>query len=154
MSTAICAILLLASVPGAEPPGVAHAYGPVVDANGEQEEVLVGEPVLLGTADVGTPLGTVCVCQRLEPLLYVDTSCSMRLYTILNAGYHRQPYNYLVRFDYPWHGRASCSRCRRAHTWTDRRSQMHAALAPLARPEGTPEGGAKLSRPSAIRQVD
>jgi hypothetical protein len=153
MSTAICAIWLLASVPGAEPPGVAYAVGPVVDLTSEHE-VSAGEPLLPGTDGVGTPLGMVHVCRRPEPLLYIDTNCSMRLYTILNAGYHKQPYDHLVRFDYPWHRRASCSGCKGIHKWPDPRSRLHAALAPLARPVGTREGGTKSTRPSAIRQVD
>ena len=150
MSTVICAIWLLAAIPGAKPPGSAAISEPVMEEASEGE-MLVAEPLPANRAPVTIPVVACHGSRRPEPLLYVDTSCSMRWYTMLNGAYHRQPYNYLIEFDYPWHREP---RCKRVHPWPKPIFGPHSKLAPLALSGDARRGSYKTFRPSAIRTVD
>lgn len=152
MSTAIYAVCLLVSVVGAEPSDRVSADNTVSAAT---EEVMSTDmPAVIISDPVGAPCVMRARYRRPEPLLYIDTSCSMRWYTLLNAGHHRRPYDYLVQFDYPWHPEPRCGRCVSGNKWAGLVLRPHASLAPLAPWNDTLEGGNTTSRPSAIRKVD
>lgn len=150
MSTTICAVCLLASVTGAEPAGVAYVSEPTTGP-ARVECPLAVEPLMRESESLEAPIVVCRDCRMPEPLLYVDTECSTRWYTMLNVGYYRQPYNYLVRFDYPWHPEPNCARCWQA---IHPAPQPQAVLAPLETAKDTRKGGSEMSRPSAIRRVD
>ena len=146
MSTAVCVIWLLTSMTGAEPPGVAYAGEPA----GLERQPGAERPVS-ATWPVAPRFWACPGCRLPEPLLYVDTNCMTRWYTIHNAGCVRQPYNYLVRFDYPWHSEFGCCGC------PGFGMPAEAALRPLdilASPDDTRIGNDAANRPSAIRKVD
>ena len=153
MSTTLCTLWLLASVSGAEPPGIAHVNSPAIVVRGD-EVAQAEERARYGT-NCCEPLPFVYRgCHRPAPLVYVDTACTLRWYTMLNAAQHLQPYNYLVQFDYPWHRESSCIRVGMDQACPNQRFESHASLAPLAPTEGAYRGGVGTSRPSAIRIVD
>ncbi len=153
MSTAICAVWLLASVTGAEPAGVAYASESAIGV-APMVHPLAAAPRMLESSSITSPIVVYHDCRVPEPLLYIDTTCSTRWYTMINVEHHRQPYNYLVQFDYPWHSETGCAShwCVAAPPHPAHRPQ--ATLAPLETTEGTRTGGGSMSRPSAIRRVD
>jgi len=161
MSTAICAIWLLAAIPGAESPVVIDEPQAMPEVGEVGIDVASDEsmmsPLRLSTGGDGClspPLFVYRGCKCPEPLLYIDTSCTLRWYTMMNAAYHIAPYNYVVQFDYPWHRESRCMRGRGHHGMLMPVTKMHAPLAPLAQSGDTCCGGEAGSRPSAIRVVD
>ncbi len=154
MSTTICAIWLLASVAGAEPPGIDFVSDVAMGA-ASLESARVREEVSQESSTTMRHPVVVCRSRNMpEPILCVDTSCSLRRYVVLNAGYHRQPYNHLIQFDYPWHRESACARCGGFRLWSDPSFQSQPVPAPLAPAEDTQRGGSIAGRPSAIRKVD
>lgn len=154
ISSAIYAICLLSSATGAEPPGVAYAKQPVLAATGAEYQTGV-EAELLEAGYLGSPYPVVCPrCRAPEPFCCVLPYCRARWYTTVNAGYHRQPYNYRVHFDYPWHAESGCASCWQTDAFLSVFSQPPAMLAPLDTAKDATICGNKMNRPSAIRRVD
>jgi len=154
ISSAIYAICLLSSATGAEPPGVAYARQPVLAATGAESQT--GMEAELSEAEyLGLPSPVACpVCRAPEPFCCALPYCRARWYTAVNAEYHWQPYNYRVRFDYPWHVEPGCASCWQTGVPLPAFSQSPAVLAPPNTAKDVFVDADKMSRPSAIRSVD
>ena len=154
MSTAIYAIWLLTSATGAEQAGVGFASDVAMPVTTLENPQVTAGFLRESPSRLWHPIAGCRHCRTPEPILYIDTSCCSRWYTGLNAGRHRQPYDHLIQFDYPWHREPGCARCKGRHEWTDPTFRSHPMLAPMAQAEATQRGGNTAGRPSAIRKVE
>ena len=149
MSTAVCVIYLLTTMTGGDPAGVACA---------DDASVLESQPVAeqeeSATWFVAPKFWTRRGCRMPEPLLYIDTNCMTKWYTLRGEVYARQPYNYLVQFDYPWHPECGCPRCAGCGILAYRVLGPNGALAPLPPLDAASMVDDRTNRPSAIRKVD
>lgn len=151
MFTSVCALCLAASITGAEPP--VYVPEPPLELN-RLETVPASDRPCSASNTVVLREGPGPWCRPPQPLLYVDTIGAARWYTQQNAALVRQPYDYLVRFDYPWHREYRCPKCSGYGSPTDSAYRSPATLAPLAPSGDTPTGGKVVCRASAIRRVD
>lgn len=156
MSPALSVVWLLASITTADPPQAVSAEAPVeveVESARDVQGVWIESPTK-AIARCWTAWWTQRPERLPEPLLYVDTNCMTKWYTIHNAGSVRQPYNYVVQFDYPWHPECRCPRCLAYSIPSATVLGSTAALVPLAPVEPAPKSDSQANRPSAIRRVD
>ncbi len=148
MSTVVCVICLLTTMTGGEPAGTA-----CVDDAGVLESQPAAEQAKWATRFV-PKFWTRQDGRMPEPLLYIDTNCMTKWYTLRGVVYARQPYNYLVQFDYPWHPECGCRMCMGCGMPANIALGPNAALAPMPPLDAAGMADAGTNRPSAIRKVD